>query len=154
MISKKITFLIAVLILNIGISPALSVPAAPNVHTLEQKDGSKFMAKLWGDEWNNGFETLDGYTIIFKETSENWVYASLSKDGRLLMSDKIVGNDAPLGFKKHIRNPPAHVPGDITSKSSKNHEAKSITWHPKSLSAPPLAADVCEILLSPMKSDE
>lgn len=56
-------------------------PAAPIEHTLFQPDGSELIAKQWGDEWSNGFETLDGYTIIQDDLGW-WVYANLV-DGQL-----------------------------------------------------------------------
>jgi len=104
---RCVLVIIAVFLFAIGISPVSCVPAAPVVHTLEQNDGSKIYAKQWGDEWNNGLETLDGYDIIFEETSKNWVYATISRNGRLVSSDKIVGNSTPDGIPKHVTGPQA-----------------------------------------------
>ena len=55
--------------------PAHAVPASPDVKTLTQPDGSTFQARLWGDEWNNGWETLSGYTIVKDKQTANWTYA-------------------------------------------------------------------------------
>ncbi|RLG79700.1 MAG: hypothetical protein DRO09_04060, partial [Thermoprotei archaeon] len=79
------------------------VPVMPELHTLRQADGTEFKARLWGDEWNNGFETLDGYTIIFNESSGNWEYAILGRDGELRCSGKVVTKDLPDGIPKKIR---------------------------------------------------
>ena len=51
----------------------------------------QFNATLWGDEWSHGWETTDGYSIIFDETTKNWVYAIPGIDGNLVPSTNIVG---------------------------------------------------------------
>lgn len=81
-------------------------PAAPIEHTLFQPDGSELIAKQWGDEWSNGFETLDGYTIIQDDLGW-WVYANLV-DGQLktyLLAGKTVpvGSEVPAGLDTHLR---------------------------------------------------
>jgi hypothetical protein len=58
-----------------------ATPSAPIEHTLSQPDGSTLIARQWGDEWSNGFETLEGYTII-KDEQDRWVFAQLI-DGQL-----------------------------------------------------------------------
>ncbi len=82
-------------------------PAAPIDHTLTQPDGSKFTARQWGDEWSNGFETLDGYTIL--RTQDGWwAYADLDADGKLVpvlegektvLVGEVLRTDLPL----HVR---------------------------------------------------
>lgn len=62
---------------------ALAVPASPDVHILSQPDGTRFEAVQWGDEWFNGWETSDGYTIVRNETTGFWEYARLSPGGGL-----------------------------------------------------------------------
>lgn len=52
-----------------------AVPAAPFIHTLTQKDGATFNAKQWGDESYHGWETEDGYTIVFDKSLNSWTYA-------------------------------------------------------------------------------
>ncbi len=53
-----------------GMEEAEAVVAAPVVHTLMQADGSEFAARPWGDEWLHGWETEDGYSIVFDEASQ------------------------------------------------------------------------------------
>ena len=104
MIKKKHVLTITLLlVLYFGITPGLAVPAAPNIHVLEQKDGSKFTAKLWGDEWSHGWETTEGYSIVFNETTKDWVYAIPNADGNLVSSKKVVGTDSPPIVTKHLR---------------------------------------------------
>ena len=46
-------------------SPAGAVPANPAQRfDLPQPDGSTVRARPFGDEFTNGLETLDGYTLI------------------------------------------------------------------------------------------
>lgn len=65
---------------------AAAAPASPRVHVLTQPNGATFEARLWGDEWMHGWETLDGYTILLDETRGIWEYAVRSSDGRLASS--------------------------------------------------------------------
>jgi len=104
-LNRKIAILAFILIfLVLGLPSALSVPAAPINHTLEQKDGSKFIAKMWGDERSHGWETTDGYSIIFDEIAKNWTYAIADSRGNLVSSGKVVGTGTPPGnIPKHIR---------------------------------------------------
>ena len=71
--------LFAALCLLISILPVQAAPAAPIEFPLTQPDGATFAARQWGDETLNGFETLDGYTIL-RETDGTWVYAALEND--------------------------------------------------------------------------
>jgi M6 family metalloprotease-like protein len=85
-----------------------AAPSAPNVVTLSQPDGIAFEAIPWGDEWLNGMETLDGYTILRDPQSAYWIYATLGFDGNMSpqrggQTPLIVGKDEPLGLPKHIR---------------------------------------------------
>ena len=89
-----------------------ATPSAPIEHTLSQPDGSTLIARQWGDEWSNGFETLEGYTII-KDEQDRWVFAQLI-DGQLtpytlLNKTFLAGFAVPFGLEKHLR-PTAELP--------------------------------------------
>lgn len=88
------TWLLVVFLL-FGAATAYAGPADPTPHWLEQADGSRFLARLWGDEWLHGRETLEGYTILFDEASGNWVYAARDAQGNLTKTDLIVGKAPP-----------------------------------------------------------
>ncbi len=95
-------------ILSLGLlwtSTVIAVPANPDPLLLQQPDGSTFWARLWGDEWLNGTETTDGYTIL-KDASERWVYAKKGATGELELSNLVVGWDSPVGIPKHLRPDP------------------------------------------------
>jgi M6 family metalloprotease-like protein len=74
------------------------------LHTLIQSDGSTFQARQWGDEWHHGWETEEGYTIVFDESLKSWTYATHDFDGNLISSSKIVRKDRPpIDILKYIR---------------------------------------------------
>jgi len=82
-----------------------AVPAPYDLlHTLTQPDGTTFSARQWGDEWMNGWETVNGYTII-QNPQSCWNYAVLDISGQLIPSALIVGKVEPtiLGLLKHLR---------------------------------------------------
>ena len=89
------------------VTTALAAPAAPIDITLTQPDGSTFIARQWGDEWSNGFETLEGYTII-QESTNWWVYAQTSPEEILIpvlqgAESLRVGMPIPQNLPLHVR---------------------------------------------------
>jgi M6 family metalloprotease-like protein len=83
-------------------------PAAPIEFTLTQPDGkTSFLAHQWGDEWNNGTETFEGFSIV-QMADGWWVYAGLQADGLLgpALIDgnpRLVGIDKPGEMTLHLR---------------------------------------------------
>lgn len=86
--------LAACLCTGLLIEDVSAAPAAPVDHTLLQPDGSSIKALQWGDEWSNGFETMDGYTI-FQDDQGWWVYADLV--GGQLKAYRLAGKTVPAG---------------------------------------------------------
>jgi len=81
-----------------------AVPVAPLVHSLSQHDGFEFEARQWGDERLRGWETVDGYSIVFDDDLRSWTYAVHGADGSLISSSRVVGRDSPLSdVPKSIR---------------------------------------------------
>ena len=64
-------------------------PVDPTPKQLTQPDGTVITIRLFGDEWFNRAETLDGYTVMLNDEGW-WVYAEKGKDGKLKPSDKKV----------------------------------------------------------------
>ena len=90
------------------VPPAFSAPANPKPFVLEQPDGTRFRARLFGDEWVNGTETLDGYTIIKDKATGYWKYAAKVPHGELFPSPYTVGKDLPGALPRRLRaEPPA-----------------------------------------------
>jgi M6 family metalloprotease-like protein len=83
-------------------APSQAVPAHPEAVTLTQPDGERFKARLFGDEWYNGHETVDGHTILRGERGV-WRYARQDARGELRVSELVVGRDDPV-MGKHLRD--------------------------------------------------
>jgi len=80
-----------------------AVPASPEVHILVQPDGSTFKARLWGDEWSNGWETVSGHTVVLEQPTNIWKYAITDEEGHLVPSISEVEGDAPIDFPPKVR---------------------------------------------------
>jgi M6 family metalloprotease-like protein len=101
----SLTFSLLMIFIVTNVSAA---PAAPLVSTISQPDGNKFQATAWGDEWLNGVETTDGYTIDKDPETGYWFYVLPENEGRSApqygeAKPMIVGLDDPSGLPKHIR---------------------------------------------------
>ena len=84
-------------------APASAMPALDKVITLEQPDGDAFAARQYGDEWNHGYETKSGYTVVQAPRSDEWVYA-VEDGGDLEATSRVAGEDAPpADADKHLR---------------------------------------------------
>ena len=81
---------------------ALAVPPRPVLETLRQPDGTTIAVKQFGDEWGNGFRTVDGYTILRDEQTRFWKYAEEDPRGGLRHSPFIVGRDRPVGIRPRL----------------------------------------------------
>jgi M6 family metalloprotease-like protein len=98
------TLLIVFIILLIFPIASQAVPAAPGTYILKQPDKSSFVAKQWGDEFQHGWETEEGYTIEFDRRLNAWTYMTVDANYKPVPSSKIVGKDNPgLNEPKHIR---------------------------------------------------
>ena len=115
---KKTSIILLVILIVLAAQPSIvahAAPPAPIEITLYQPDGFAFQARAWGDEWSNGMETLDGYTILQDGQSLFWVYAAEPTHDSLRPSTLIVGRDDPAaaGLPLHLRpnvNRPAGSP--------------------------------------------
>jgi M6 family metalloprotease-like protein len=89
-------------------SKANAVPAPIDRFEVTQPDGSSFVARQYGDEWNNGVETIAGYTVV--KDAGVWEYAEKAANGGLVPSGEIVTKDAPPEVPKHLRS---ELPSDL-----------------------------------------
>ena len=92
--------LVFVLIVSVFCDSAFSAPVRGKVYNLRQPDGSKVAVKVWGDEFYQRVESLDGYTLIRDE--DGWIrYAELSADeSEFVATDAVYGGEE-LG--KHFK---------------------------------------------------
>ena len=51
-----------------------AVPSYDGLIEYAQPSGKTFEARQWGDEWNNGLITNDGYNIYKNDKTGNWEY--------------------------------------------------------------------------------
>jgi hypothetical protein len=104
---RRMKSLALVLLLPVGLaafaSPALCVPALPDVTSITQPDGRIVKVYLRGDEWNNWVETVAGYTIA-QGRGGYWYYVT-RYDGKspVLSGVKAGRGHAPAGTQKHLR---------------------------------------------------
>jgi immune inhibitor A len=134
---------LAAVVLCASSSVVFAVPAAPDTHTLRQPDGRSFEARQWGDEWLNGWETLDGYTIVLDRTRKAWAYAERKTDGNLAASASLVGRDVPPeGVGPHLR------PGGAFLERANSMRASTLTVASKAVVPPTGTANVPVILIN------
>jgi len=93
-------FVVVLLLVHPGLAHA--GPAAPQPIVLTQPDGGELAARPYGDEWINGYETIDGYTIIQDEMGV-WTYAMLDDRGLLAPSSRRPDRDRPGNIAPHLR---------------------------------------------------
>jgi hypothetical protein len=93
--SSIATALFCLAVTMVATEKIYAVPASPRIHILTQVSGSTIKARQWGDELLHGVETVDGYTIVFDEATQNWMYAIHDVEGKLVPSSNIVGKDSP-----------------------------------------------------------
>ena len=91
MLFAGLLVLFAVLALVWG-GEAKAAPAAPVPSELKQPDGETFTARRFGDEWSNGWETPQGYTIVRDPESRAWEYAVEGPGSGLRPSGRTVGD--------------------------------------------------------------
>ncbi len=93
-------------------SPASAMPASETVVPLKQPDGEVFDARQYGDEWNHGYETRDGYTVVRNPETKAWEYAvDAAGSDALEPSGRVAGEEAPPeGVDKHLRPEDVEVP--------------------------------------------
>lgn len=88
-----------------AVSPdAVAMPVAPKVAKLQQKNGATFHARPFGDEWDHGYETLAGYTVVQSPDTGDWVFATTQPDGTLEPTGLRPEKDNPGQLKKHARD--------------------------------------------------
>ncbi len=83
-----------------------AAPVFGEVFDVHQPDGALIKVRIWGDEFYQVFESLDGYTLVRDPKSKEICYAELSADENELVSTGIsASRPLPdnLEIKRHIR---------------------------------------------------
>ena len=93
----------AVLLATLAATPAAAVPVDPaQVVTLHQPGGRALKVKPFGDEWNHGFRTRNGYTIVRNAKTRRWEYAVKEADGGLRASGVRTGASRPARARPRL----------------------------------------------------
>ncbi|MBN1980708.1 MAG: M6 family metalloprotease domain-containing protein, partial [Chitinivibrionales bacterium] len=105
---KRCTILVGMVVL-LNLAEIFGEPYDGQQFELRQPDGSSVIVKVFGDEYYQRIEDLEGYTVIRNEY--NWIcYATSSADGQgLVATDRVYTNDygpsyrlRVAGLKKHL----------------------------------------------------
>jgi M6 family metalloprotease-like protein len=99
----RVAALLGIALLLAHATVAVAAPAHDEPVVLHQPDGTAFVARQFGDEWMNGTETVDGYTILRDARSGYWTYADVTQAGALVTSPYVVGRDLPYALPQFIR---------------------------------------------------
>ncbi len=106
--ATQLIFLIGIIVLLFSVE-TYAAPVFGKIFDLLQPDGSTVKVRIWGDEFYQVVETLDGYTLVQEPQSRRLCYAVLSGDGSELVSSGIVAGidrsllPANLQLRPHIR---------------------------------------------------
>ncbi|MBU1626650.1 PQQ-binding-like beta-propeller repeat protein, partial [bacterium] len=92
-------------------------PAIRDLVFTYENDGVSISLVKWGDEFLNGYETLDGYTVLRDDITGKWVYAEKDVNGELYPTSLIVGKSEPVmaNLEKHLRYSTEYIK-DLMSK--------------------------------------
>ncbi len=106
---KRYLVVTAFMFLALLAMPASAAPVWGDVFQLRQPDGSLVSVRIWGDEYYQVVESLDGYTLVRDPQTGVICYAALSNDARSLVSTGVVIDSpgkAALRLKPHLRISP------------------------------------------------
>lgn len=105
-------------------------PVLGEEKSLRQPDGERVAVRVWGDEFYQRVESLDGYTLLRDPGTGVICYARVSEDGQGLVSSGIrVERCCPSGLK--LKKGLREAPGVIETKASAR-ESKFLGGKPKS----------------------
>ncbi|RKZ12662.1 metalloprotease, partial [bacterium] len=98
-------FLAGLLIVLVS-ATALAAPHHGDPFVLEQPDGSPVEVRVWGDEFYQRVEDLDGYTLVRDLRTGIICYAELTADGqRFVSTGVVVGHAPPVGVRRSLKLP-------------------------------------------------
>ncbi len=83
---EKLTCLIAVSLICLFANLVQAAPINGDLDTLQQPDGTLVSVRIWGDEYFQHVESLDGQTLVRDAVTGEICYAQVSADGEELIS--------------------------------------------------------------------
>ena len=104
-VGRQLLFLCIFAAVALISSKAYGAPVRGGIFELRQPHGATIAVRIWGDEFYQVVESLDGYTLIRDSDTGLICYARLSADGTELVSTGIRagGSYKNLGIESHIR---------------------------------------------------
>lgn len=136
---KRSTILIFLTLVVLLAPQSFAVPVWGEQFDLRQPDGSMVEVKIWGDEFYQVVESLDGYTLIRDPQTKEICYATLSDDkNELLSTGFLAGQPLPaqVNIEPHIRINPAS-----SQAKSQAARARFVATVDKAVSAPDKATE-------------
>lgn len=91
------------------------VPATPNPIILTQPNGDTITVRLFGDEWQHYYTTLDGYVIV-KDSDGYFCYGKINNKKEIVASKYIVDKSTEMTLCKR----------QYLKKISKNSKLKKV----------------------------
>jgi M6 family metalloprotease-like protein len=107
---KRSTILIFLTLVVLLARQSLAAPVWGEQFDLRQPDGSMVKVKIWGDEFYQIVESLDGYTLIRDAQTKEICYAVLSDDKNELLSTGVSASfpiPTKANIERHLRINPA-----------------------------------------------
>ncbi len=135
MMSRIRTLLFILFATGAAVQESSAMPAAPTIHLMKQVDGATVSARQWGDEYLFGWETVDGYTIVYDVDIRCWTYAVPDRDGNLVSSGRRPDRTKPpAGLSKRIMPKSSPAAGQLSATS------QALTPHKLSAASSPATA--------------
>jgi len=120
---------------GISFSQAWGFPFRGDEQRLRQPDGSSVKVRVWGDEYYQRVESLDGYTLIRDPKNQVICYAQLAADGARLESTGIRVQELYTGQKKLAKG--LHESKDVVLQAIRAR--RELLWGPGANSSKELA---------------
>ncbi|NQT18596.1 MAG: M6 family metalloprotease domain-containing protein [Planctomycetes bacterium] len=105
----------------------LGAPMWGESFELKQPDGATAQVRIWGDEFYQVVESLDGYTLVRDPASGVICYATVSADDQELVSTgtkMLPAAPAGLGINKHLRIAQSSVQEKVSAARARFREGK------------------------------
>ncbi len=105
-----LTASILAFLVTIHLGVATAAPYQGEPFALQQPDGASVAVLVWGDEYYQHVESLDGYTLVRDPVSRIICYARLDAGAQSLVSTGVRAGDpavASLGLERHLKVEPA-----------------------------------------------
>jgi len=98
----RVNYIIIPILILISTSIAFASRYDTGWITFTQPNGVKFIARTYGDEYEDYFETHEGFSLEKNFNDGYYYYASGSNSGKFILTKFKVGIDQPIGIPKNL----------------------------------------------------